>query len=231
LSYVCHRLQEFIKATNKGISGFICAYSNILGTSIQTCVSSATSTTIGAAFCESGSFSLATLTIPANSTLGPVTVTGAVDTITVYAPMIQLNYQPTDLPNGHSLSSNSSSSAPKSPSNYDSGSAGISKGGIAGIVIGSVIAASILIGVILYFLSIRKRRRQVPANKESEGDDSTNQEAEGYVKPELSGISIPNQRAEFYVKSELPGEGNPKRTALPIEMDAIGEPRELSSTG
>lgn len=123
----------------------------------HTCVSTATSTTIDAMTCSG------TTMLPKTGFAIPF----AADSITIssmllYAPMIQLVHQATDLPvttSSVSSTSTPSGSAQSSKYTYFEPSKGLSKTEIAGVVVASIMFLICLVAVIFFVYMRRKRAK------------------------------------------------------------------------
>lgn len=150
-------------------TGYSC--SDIQQYSWQTCVSIATSATYSAVTCESGtSGGFAFWTIPF-TTVSAVTVSE----VSLYAPMIQINWKASDRPvktvtvgSTSAFSTSTSTSATSAAASTSAATAaGSSSGGLATgakIAIGVVVPLVFLIGLGLALLVLRKMRRDRTAS-------------------------------------------------------------------
>jgi len=146
-------------------SGFTC-----INTVHQTCVKVVTSTLLNVVGCASGTIvTLPAILVDPTSTISPYSI---------FAPLIQINWQSTDLPgsgssNSPTSSSTSSSSVASSltstPNQALTSASSLSKGATAGIAVGAVLIALVLglLGAFIYqkqrnaFASIRQDSPQV----------------------------------------------------------------------
>lgn len=129
---------------------------------IQKCVSTAQSTEYKGFGCWEGKLKPIDVTVPGNNTLslGTGTITIFQRSISVFAPLIQLVHQRTDVTD----SSTSTAGAEKKKGIHSS----LSTGAKAGIGIGSVIGGFVLVGAIFLFWS--RRRRNNRATNLAKGD-------------------------------------------------------------
>lgn len=149
----------------------------------QTCYSVVTTGSFPVVGCSSGTsidfhyYNVpATITETIESPSASLTAT-LISTVTIYAPLFQLNYQSTDLPSTHSSSTThtttstmgstitipeSLSSQSTSPS--PSAGVGLSSGAKAGVGVGAGIGGLLLLATIIVFC-VRRRRASDPASE------------------------------------------------------------------
>ncbi|PTB69063.1 hypothetical protein BBK36DRAFT_1192995 [Trichoderma citrinoviride] len=201
-------------------TGFSCA--NING---NTCIATATSTSIPTAFCDGTDLTdSATETFPnivtvtqTNSAGADVRVsTSTRTTMMLYAPMFQLNFQASDLPASTTAStteptsSSSPSSSTSSAPDNDGAShsaGGLSSGAKVGLGVGLGLGIAFLLafaGFIYYYR--RSRRVQLPLGSElpnSEVSEAAH-DSPKVVKPQ----SQVYEMGDYYAPAELPGDGH-----------------------
>jgi LPXTG-motif cell wall-anchored protein len=147
-------------------SGFKCLNNGIA----QTCVLYASSTSFPIVTCQSGTsaaFSYYTLPTTVSATVtsaSKVSVTAATITaFNMYAPMIQINWQSSDLPTtSTSTSGTSSASSRTSQTSIAQASSKLSTGAEAGIGVGVALGV-IAIGIISWVLYRRRRKQEYVA--------------------------------------------------------------------
>jgi hypothetical protein len=186
-------------------SGYVCSYVGNAPTH-QTCITTVTSTTFQAAFCDNASSSSAAITIPA-TTLGNLSHPSTLSTISIYAPLIQLVFQSSDVQAMSTPSINLVSVSRTSNERF-------SKGTIAGIIVGGIASLGLVIVVIFLILNTRKRSQQ--SNRDGDGS---------WEKPELPGEIV--KRDDLV---ELPGTDNPVElpgTDTLVELHGKDNPVEL----
>lgn len=139
-----------------------------------------------------------------------VTTDGIVSTetmasVTVWAPMIQINWQSTDLESASTSETVHSTTPPSANADSNSSPAGMSTGAIAGIVVGYVIAA-IATGAAFAFWIRWRRQNGKTEGQQNAGvaDQATkyDQQQQGQQHQYQTGTSEMNGRSE---PSELPG--------------------------
>ncbi|KAE9372012.1 hypothetical protein N431DRAFT_407864 [Stipitochalara longipes BDJ] len=161
----------------------------------QTCVQTATSTSFQAVTCESGtSGGFTYLTVPA--TISSV----AIPSYTLFAPLIQINWQATDRPSSSSTSSPASNTSPIPPPPPLSG---LSGGAKAGIGVGMTLVAIALLGLGFF---IYWKRRHAYARAREDSPTATQVHELGAVK---SGPYAASELPTREPISELPPEDHP----------------------
>lgn len=143
-------------SSSRGLSCFFYG-----GNSAISCSRITTSTVVTVATCNSDDIMIENpvLTYPYVSTVttSEITSTTTMDTFTVWAPMIQINWQSTDLETASTSEAFHSTTSQSASADNNSSPAGISTGAIAGITVGFVIAV-VATGTAFAFL-IRQRRQ------------------------------------------------------------------------
>lgn len=154
-----------------GTSGYTCAQPG----GPQTCTTIASRGSLQVASCSNQKTVLNWLTLPA--TVTDETSTVSLDGITIFAPMIQLNYREKDLSlSSGSTGSTNTDSAPAETSTNESFSDGSSSGGLstgakAGIGAGVGVVGLGIIGAAFYLW--RRRKRATPSAAELETKEDT----------------------------------------------------------
>lgn len=148
----------------------------------------------------------------------------------MYAPLVQLAYQSTDVPHATTRSSSSTSS-----NNSRKKKSKISGGAIAGAAIGGVVGLIVIVAALIFFLQCWRKRKQGGYDGEAEDLPAYGSRGGGYaaekradpttmagmdlrnISGELDGGEARHEAPANEVKSELPVEGMEVRHELPAE--------------
>lgn len=137
-------------------------------------------------------------------TTAEVTSTTTMDSFTVWAPMIQINWQSTDLETASTSETFHSTTSQSASADSNSSPAGIPTGAIAGIAVGWVIAV-IATGAAFAFLIRRRRHNGKIQGLQAGGADQAmkyDQQQQGQQHQDQTGTSELDGCTE---PSELPG--------------------------
>lgn len=153
-------------------SGFACGYTWDGTESAQTCYTVYSTGSFPAVHCSSGTsdgFTYLTvpLTVVASATVSASMSVATVNSVRVNAPLFQLVYQTTDLPGSSTPSSGSTAvgkaTSAATPSATSGSSSSLSTGAKAGIGVGAGVGGLIFIGIFVYIVLQRRRRRNSSA--------------------------------------------------------------------
>ncbi|KAI7784314.1 hypothetical protein LA080_010097 [Diaporthe eres] len=139
-------------------------------------------------------------------TTAEITSTKTVDPLTVWAPMIQINWQSTDLETASTSETVHSTASQSATADINSSPARISTGAIAGIAVGWVIALISTGAVFAFLIRWRRQNGKSQGLQNVEGADQATkhdqQQQQGQQRQHQTGTSELDGRTR---PSELPG--------------------------
>lgn len=138
-------------------------------------------------------------------TTAEITSTKTVDSLTVWAPMIQINWQSTDLETAATSETVHSTTSQSATADINSSPARISTGAIAGIAVGWVIAVIATGAAFAFLIRLRRQNEKAQDLKNAGGADQATkggQQQQGRQHRHQTGTSELDGHVE---PSELPG--------------------------
>lgn len=176
----------------------------------QKCALSIFSSTVPTAHCSGGrTVDLDTLSIPYTTTESSSVAT--ISTFSVYAPLLQLMYQSSDVSTTTTPSSSSIMPSSSGEETDSSGNLGLSKGASAGIGVGVGLGVVILAAAIFWFWRVRRKDMKMAASDHRPNSDNFRDSRPGVLEAksplELQGYHTVPEIDSHTRLQEVQGEG------------------------